>query len=366
MLFCCTRGRSFVVLSFASLLLPLRKFSGMALSYPKTRQGDESTSLHGKSIPDPYRWLEDPDSPEVVSWVKEQQATTSGYFSALNEKRSRILTRLEQLQNYPRAGCPYTRAGFSFQSRNTGLQNQDVVYKVDGIDLSDAAAFASADPLLDLNEMDPAGTTSLGSGAISDDGILFAYGICRGGSDWQEVHVRDVASGKDLPDVIPWAKFTSISWLKDGTGFFYSRFPAPAIDAAKAGTETASTQFSMICLHMIGGKPEDDLLVWAEPAEPSWILGCEVTDDGEYVLVYTSYGTDPVNKLAYAHLPSTLSAWRTTTALGVQSALEGNSGAPPPHAGGSYLPLIKFVDTFDAQWEYIANDGPRCAYYSPV
>lgn len=158
---------------------------------------------------------------------------------------------------------------------------------------------------------------------------------------------------------VPWAKFTSLSWLKDGSGFFYTRYPAPSVDASKAGTETASTLYSMVCFHPVGGKAEDDLLVWAEPSEPSWIHGCEVTDDGEYVLVSTSYGTDPVNKLAYAHLPSGFSAWRAGGARGVQAALDASAGAPPPYASGAYLPLSKFVDTFVAEWEYIANDGPR-------
>ena len=153
----------------------------------------------------------------MVAWVKEQQATTGSYFASLDDKRSSILARLEQLQNYPRAGCPYKRGSVSFQSRNTGLQNQDVLYKAVGVDLSDPAALASAEPLLDLNAVDPAGTTSLGSAAMSDDGALFAYGLSRGGSDWQEVHVKNVASGADLPDVIPWAKFTSLAWLKDGS-----------------------------------------------------------------------------------------------------------------------------------------------------
>ena len=232
--------------------------SSSRFTYPVTKQGEDVTLLHGKTIADPYRWLEDPDAPEVVAWVKEQQMLTREYFADRDEKRVKILARLEQLQNYPRAGCPYIRAGFSFQSRNTGLQNQDVLFKVDRVDLASSSSFDDAVPLLDLNAMDPAGTTSLGSGSVSDDGALFAYGLCRGGSDWQELHVREVASGVDLPDVIPWAKFTSISWLKDGTGFFYSRYPAPAVDASKAGTETASTLYSMICLHMIGSKAGEE------------------------------------------------------------------------------------------------------------
>lgn len=190
------------------------------------------TLLHGKTIADPFRWLEDPDCPEVVSWVKEQQVFTASYFDAVDQKRARILARLEQLQNYPRAGCPFTRGGVSFQYRNTGLQNQDVFYKTtSGIDSS--AGFDDAVALMDLNAMDPAGTTSLGSCALSDDGALFAYGLCRGGSDWQELHIRDVSTGADLSDSIPWAKFTSLAWLKDGSGFFYTRYPAPKVDGEK-------------------------------------------------------------------------------------------------------------------------------------
>lgn len=118
-------------------------------------------------------------------------------------------------------------------------------------------------------------------------------------------------------------------------------------------------RFIYCCVCALWRLADDDLLVWAEPTEPSWILGCEVTEDGEYLLVSTSYGTDPVNKLSYAHLPSVLGAWKPAS-LGVARALESNSNTPPLHESGSYLLLTKFVDSFDAQWEYVSNDGPRC------
>ena len=137
---------------------------------------------------------------------------------------------------------------------------------------------------------------------------------------------------------------------------------------AKAGEEEVQEE---MLVHRPGGSgnrpscppAEDDALVWADPENPSWIHGCEVTDDGEYLLVVTSYGTDPVNKLAYAHLPTVFAGWRGAAsggALGVQRALDAHGNVPPPASAGAYLPLAKFVDTFEAEWEYIANDGPRC------
>lgn len=326
----------------------------MKYKYPSCRKGDEVSNLYGKRIPDPYRWLEDPDAPEVVTWVKEQQSVAGQYFQSHRDMRDKVLSRLEQLQNYSRTGCPVVREGVTLQSRNTGLQNQDVLFKSCTTD----DILASTSALLDLNAIDPAGTTSLSSGSLSDDGKYYAYGLSKGGSDWQELHVREVSSGTDLPDTIVWAKFTGMAWLKDGTGFFYSRYPPPAIDASKAGTETASTQYCMICLHFLGTSADEDLLVWAEPTEPSWIVSSEVTDDGDYLLISTAKGTDPVNRLAVAHLPKVMTAWRTT-ALGVQAALTANDGKPPLPSVGCYLPAVQFVNSFEAQFEYIANDGLR-------
>jgi prolyl oligopeptidase len=325
-------------------------------SYPPARKGDDVSDLHGRTVPDPYRWLEDPDAPEVVDWVRQQQKLTGTYFETVRETRDRVFARLEQLQNYPRASCPTLRPGVALQSRNTGLQNQDVLFKASSLD----ALAASETPLLDLNAIDPSGTTSLSSASLSDDGKYYAYGVSRGGSDWQELRVRDVASGADLPDTIQWAKFTGMAWLKDGSGFFYSRYPTPDIDASKAGTETASTQYCMVCLHVLGTPAAEDLLIWAEPAEPHWIISAELTDDGEYLVLSTAKGTDPVNRLTVAHLPTVLQPWRTSVALSVASALADHSGKPPPPSVGCYLPAVPFVGSFDAQFEYIANDGPRC------
>lgn len=323
--------------------------------YPPARRSHDVSLLHGRTVPDPYRWLENPDDGEVVSWVQAEQAVTGAYFERLQTDRAAVLSRLEQLQNYPRAGCPIVRPGIALQSRNAGLQNQDVLYMAASVgELS-----SSVTPLLDLNALDPAGTTSLSSASLSDDGKYYAYGLSRGGSDWQELHVRDVVHQVDLPDKILWAKFTGLEWLNDGSGFFYSRYPQPAIEASKAGTETASTQFCMICMHILGTPAEEDLLVWAEPSEPSWIVSAELTDDGEYLLITTAKGTDPVNRLAVAHLPTVLAGWRSGSALGVQAALSAHGGRPPSVDHGAYLPACQFVADFSAQFEYICNDGPR-------
>ena len=193
--------------------------SSPRLAYPPAHRSDVSYELHGERICDPYRWLEDPDSPETRAWVSAQQATTGAYFSGggVAPLRASVRARLEQLQSYERVGCPFTRGGRTFAFKNTGLQNQDVMWQLAGPDGGPGGLFDGATAFLDLNAAYPAGTTSLGSNAFSEDGALFAYGLSTGGSDWQTLRVRDVATGADLPDdVIPNTKFTSIAWLVCG------------------------------------------------------------------------------------------------------------------------------------------------------
>ena len=325
-------------------------------AYPPSATVAHVDLLHGVTVPDPYRWLEDNESSATKSWIAEQQALYSDYASPPDAKalQASIRARQESLYNYSRVSLPSTKSGRTFFFRNTGLQNQDVLYVADG---GPGSVFSELEPrarvLLDLNTEYPEGTTSLSTYSASHDGTLLAYGLAHAGSDWVTVKVRDVATGVDLTDeTVPWVKFSSLSWTHDSTGFFYSRYPAP--QTSDAGTETASNDNAAVCFHRVRTPASEDVLVYATPEQPQWRASAFLTDDGAYVLLATSKGTDPVNRL-YACRVGTFYSWleRATP----WSPAPGD--VPPPQASGRYLPFRRLIDNFDAEFDVVASLGPR-------
>jgi prolyl oligopeptidase len=162
------------------------------LAYPPTRAKGPTEDLHGVPIPDPYRWLEDPDSAETRAWIDQQNRLTFSYLEGIGE-RSRIRDRLTELWSFPRATSIVRRGHLYFQLRNTGLQDQDVLHV-------STAPGGEGRVLLDPNSLSSDGTVALTAHAPSPDARLLAYSTSESGSDWQTWHVRDVASGEDLPD----------------------------------------------------------------------------------------------------------------------------------------------------------------------
>ena len=147
--------------------------------------------------------------------------------------------------------------------------------------------------LLDPNTLSADGTVAVGSTSFSDDGRYMAYSLSESGSDWIRWRVRDVATGKDLPDEIRWSKFSGAAWLKDGSGFFYSRYDAPKAGEALTGVN----KNQKVYFHTLGTPQDADTLVYARPDQPDWGFSADVTDDGRYLLVYQSEGTEPKNRI---------------------------------------------------------------------
>src|SRR6266702_4132053 len=226
-----------------SLILTGILFGGAAsaqtLQYPPARKGDVVDDYHGTRVADPYRWLEDPDSPESRGWIDAENRLTEGYLSQIPE-RAALRKRLTALWNYPKYGAPFHKAGRYFFFKNDGLQNQSVLYK-------QASLTAGPETLLDPNLLSEDGTVAVSTLAVSEDGRLLAFGTSASGSDWEEFHVRDVASGRDLPDHLQWIKFSGASWTKDGAGFFYSRYPQPGDKAL-----TDVNRFQRLYYHRLG------------------------------------------------------------------------------------------------------------------
>ena len=186
------------------------------LTYPTARKGDQVDDYHGVKVADPYRWLEDLDSEETRNWVEAENRLTASFLNEI-PARARIKDRLTKLWNYERFGTPFREGKNYFYTRNSGLQNQSVLYTVTSLD-------GQPTLLLDPNTLSTDGTVALSGTSVSNDGKLLAYSLSASGSDWQEWKVRDVATGKDLSDNLKWVKFSGASWSADDSGFFYSRY----------------------------------------------------------------------------------------------------------------------------------------------
>jgi len=188
-----------------------------APTYPAAPRSEHLDTYFGTQVADPYRWMESLDSPEVQSWVKAENALSEPYLQAL-PGHAWIQQRLTKLWNYERYGIPFIKGGKYFWFHNSGLQDQSVLLLADGPD-------AEPRVLLDPNTFSKDGTVALARLAISDDARYLAYATSDGGTDWTTWHVLNIATGETLDDFIDYTKFTSVSWLPDNSGFFYSRYP---------------------------------------------------------------------------------------------------------------------------------------------
>lgn len=302
---------------FMSALLISACFAETTQSYPSARRSDLVEDLHGVKVADPYRWMEEIDSPETRSYVEAQARLATNYLAKL-PRREEIGAQLKKLWDYDRLGLPHTEGGRVFFSRRAGLQNQAVLF------WKDSAPGASEKVLLDVNTMSKDGTVALSSWRVSRDGKLLAYGLSKAGSDWVEWRFREVQSGRDLPDVLKWVKFSGAAWNHDGTAVYYSRYDEPP-----PGAELKQkNENQKLYLHRLGDAPEKDTLLYARADKPKWGFGAGETDDGKYLLVSVWEGSASENALFYRD-------------LAVPSS-----------------PLVELLRDFDAEYRFVGNDGP--------
>ena len=294
-------------------------------TYPQARMESVTDTYYGVQVADPYRWLEDPDSTDSRAWIDAEVALTKSYLDGVPQ-REQIESRIRELWNFEKFGTPFKQGGKYFWSYNSGLQNQGVYFVANS--LTDAGTL-----LLDPNKLKADGTMALAGMSITDDAKYMAYGIAEAGSDWNTWKVRDVATGQDLPDVINWVKFSGASWTNDGAGFFYSRFDEP-----KSGNAlTNENYFQKLYFHKLGTPQSDDVLVYQETdeAKKDWGFGGGVTEDGKYLVINVSQGTDPKNRV---YIKEITPANNTKESLG-----DGK--------------VTKLLDEMDASYEYVGNDG---------
>lgn len=285
------------------------------IKYPAARKSDQVDDYHGVKVADPYRWLEDLDSQETAHWVEEENNLSFGFLNEIPARNS-LKERLTKLWNYEKFGIPFKEGNRYFYSRNSGLQNQSVIYTVSSL---------AGEPqvLLDPNTLSADGTVALSGLSVSDDGKLMAYSLSASGSDWQEWKVRDIETGKDLPDDIKWVKFSGASWTPDNKGFFYSRYDELKSDALKG-----TNYFQKLYYHQLSTPQSADVLIYDRPDQKDWFFDGYVTEDGDYLVITISQGTDVKSRIYYKDLKSKDS------------------------------PVVKLLDDYDASYTLIANDGP--------
>jgi prolyl oligopeptidase len=261
------------------------------LHYPFAPRDRIVADYFGTRVPAPYRWMEDMGSPALHRWVAAENRLTAGYLARI-PVRSWITRRLTQLWNFPKETTPTEVAGRRiFFRRNAGLQNQSVLYVEDS---------PSGKPrvLIDPNTLSPDGSIALVGYQPSPDGRYLAYALSHGGSDWETLHVLDVATGRTLPDTVHWVKFSNIAWTNGDTGFFYSRYPTPP----KSNEINQQVIDQQLYFHALGQPQSADRLIYGRPDLPRWIIEGQVSENGRYLFVSLIDGTAPRNELFYADL----------------------------------------------------------------
>ncbi|XP_033831350.1 prolyl endopeptidase-like [Periophthalmus magnuspinnatus] len=305
----------------------------MALfTYPAARRDQSKVdNYHGTEICDPYFWLEDPESEETKAFVEAQNKVTMPFLEKCRV-RKKFQERLTELYDYPKYSTPFRRGDRYFYFHNKGLQNQSVLYVQDSLD-------APASVFFDPNALSEDGTVALKMGRLSEDCKLFAYGLSSSGSDWVTVHFMRAEGELDkLPDVLERVKFSCLAWTHDGKGVFYNCYPRQ--EGKTDGTETTTNMNQKLFYHVIGTKQSEDVLVAEFPDHPKWHSSVTISDDGRYAVLSITEGCEPVNRLWYCDLEQ------------LPSGITG------------LLPWVKLVDTFEAQFSYITNEGTVFTFHS--
>uniref|UniRef100_A0A8C6TJL8 Prolyl endopeptidase n=1 Tax=Neogobius melanostomus TaxID=47308 RepID=A0A8C6TJL8_9GOBI len=288
-------------------------------------------NYHGTDLCDPYVWLEDPDSEETKAFVEEQNKITMPFLERC-KVTEKLQQRLTELYDYPKYSTPFRRGDRYFYFHNKGLQNQSVLYVQDSLD-------APASVFFDPNALSEDGTVALKMGRLSEDCRFFAYGLSSSGSDWVSVHFMKADGDLEkLPEVLDRVKFSCLAWTHDGKGIFYNCYPPQ--DGKSDGTETTSNINQKLFYHVIGTQQAEDVLVAEFPDHPKWHSSVTISDDGRYAVLSITEGCEPVNQLWYCDLQQL------------------------PHGITGLLPWVKLVDTFEAQFSYVTNEGTVFTFQS--
>ena len=286
-------------------------------NYPQAKRVDQTDDFHGVKVADPYRWMEETDSPDMKSWIEAENKITQDYISQIPQREA-IKNRLTQIWNYERYSAPSKVAdGFYVYTKNDGLQNQSVLYRAKSIDDPNPTVF------FDPNKIRADGTAALSGSSFSEDGKLWAYGVAEAGSDRTTWHIMNTATGELLPDTLAPNRNGFDGWLKDGSGFYYSSY-----DRTAEGQELKqATKFQKIYFHKLGTPQSDDKVVYERPDNGDYFSGAEISEDGRWMLVSVTKGTERMNMVYYKDLQK---------------------------SGDTFHPIVEDLNN---SWNFIGNDG---------
>ncbi|HKS57839.1 MAG TPA: prolyl oligopeptidase family serine peptidase [Steroidobacteraceae bacterium] len=289
--------------------MPSAEHAAAKLTYPQSKRVDQVDDYHGEKVADPYRWLEQLDSPETKAWIEAQNKVSFPYLEKIPQ-RAAYKERLTQLWNYERFGMPVKGGNRYFYTRNDGLQNQSVLYVADALD-------GEPRVLLDPVTLLADGTAALAAWIPSEDGKLIAYGIQEAGSDWEQWKVRDVTTGKDSEEQLKGVKWAAVAWAKDGSGLYYSRY------------DGGVNFYSKLFFHKLGTPQSEDKLIYENREIKEWTFVPEISEDGRYLIIFIWKGSDGTNQLYYKDLQK-------------------------PNAK-----VVELIKGFDAAYNFVGNDAGR-------
>jgi prolyl oligopeptidase len=334
---------------------PATAAAAPSLTYPLAPRGSQVDEYHGVKVSDPYRWMEDIDSPDTRTWVAAQGQLSREFLDTIGGRDS-MTRRLRDMWNYERWTPPVHHGGNWFYTHNDGLQNQSVVFVSKDLRAGEGGG---ARLLLDPNTLSVDGTVALRETAISADGRLFAYALSEAGSDWQIWRIRDVATGQDLPDTLKWSKAGGGSWRKDGSGFYYTAYDPPKEGAALK----AANEYEKLYFHRLGTPQSDDELIYTRSDNPGWFVNGAVTDDGHFLIIQASLGTDTRNTILVQDLskphapivpviPAPTATYDVIDAVGNLLLVRTDDAAPKHRIIG-----IDLENPAPAHWSTIVAEG---------
>jgi len=244
------------------------------IQYPKSPRNEGiADTYHGVSVTDPYRWLEDIGSDGVKEWIEAQNSLTETYLDQI-PARAAIRKRMAELYDCQLYDLPREHGGRYFFTRRDGLKDQPALCWTDNLE-------AEPKVLLDPNELSDDGTVALRNWEVNKDGTLVAYGLISSGTGWQEYKIREVDTGRDLPDFLKWIWLVGVKWDHNGEGLFYERMEEPSTKGELLGKKGLPG----IYYHKIGTSQSEDEIIYERPDHPDWSYSFHPTSDGHYIVI---------------------------------------------------------------------------------